>query len=318
MDIFVDKEEPYLAWVSSNPDGYVLNCHRSPDASYLMLHQATCGQIRSPKRTNYTTGQYMKACALYAEELRAWALQETGGALQHCGLCRPSPGKAAPSEQTGTGKRELRREDVRGFECWIRGYQNFYEPIVLAYFRDLRFQAHKPGSTIERADLLVAAQRLEDGSRKCELKAAEKQRCIEHFRKRTRIQTDGILEMRAEDGDVSVYSVECKSWGGFCSPAGTLEYFRDAGGWFMLVDSIRGKKITGSVLVIGGRRTDNPKHDDWVSQLSGKFQTEVQIHYLRDIFARPRQETKDAIADQLARLDLCVESIKKDLRPEDR
>ncbi len=303
MKLFVRDDEGYLAWVVANPAGYVLNTTGKPSSDYLVLHRATCGQIKSPKRTNYTTGPYIKVCSPDVRELEDWARGETGGSLSPCGLCKPE----YPVETSG-----ISDADVRGFEYWIRGYQNFYEPIILAHFRDLGYEASKTGSTIEKNDLKSAAEKLEDGTRKCELDPEEKVDCVKHFRKRSRIQTDGLLHRKDEAGNEVVYSVECKSWGGFCSASDTLKYFMGPGGWFMLVDSIRGKRITGSVLVVGGERPSD--HDDLVDRLRTTYGTNVEIHYLREMLANPGLQMRAEIGNQLARLDKCVGNIKKDLK----
>ncbi len=89
MELFEDDDEGYLQWVETNPDGFVLNCERRPSASYLLLHRALCGTIRTERRTNYTTTDYIKVCALDKQELEAWAVQNTGGRFKVCQLCKP-------------------------------------------------------------------------------------------------------------------------------------------------------------------------------------------------------------------------------------
>ena len=299
MRLFVNDDRGYLDWVSANPSGYVLNSYAHPSTDYLMLHKATCGSITSAARLNYTSGGYVKVCAPDIGPLEAWASEETGGRLSPCGLCKPE-------------YFAIRDADIHGFEYWVRGYQNFYEPIILAHFRDQGWQATKENSTIEKGDLKCAAEKLAQGERKCTLSEDEKQDCIKLFRTRTRIQTDGILRKKDKEGRNVAYSVECKSWGGFCSAGDTLKYFLGAGGWFMLVDRIRGSDISGSVLVVGGSRPDD--HDQLVAEIAEKYARTVEVYYLHDIFANPGPEMKKEINRQLARLDRCVENIKKDLK----
>jgi hypothetical protein len=52
MTTFVDDDEGYLAWVASHPDGYVVNCGRSPTPAYLRLHRAACKFISTSTRSN--------------------------------------------------------------------------------------------------------------------------------------------------------------------------------------------------------------------------------------------------------------------------
>ena len=305
MKIFVKNDAAYLEWAAANPAGYVVNTDGRHGTSYAVLHRATCGQISGAARANYTTGQYIKVCATGLAELNGWASAETTDGLNPCGLCRPNRAVAdtTPEEQA--------QDAGHGFEYWIRGYQNFYEPMILAHFRDLGHEATKEASSIERTDLDVAAANLKNGLRQCNLNAGERQKCIEHFESRKRIQTDGIVCKTDSGVTRTYYSLECKSWGGFCSAADTISYFMGPGGWFMLVKSIRGKSIAGSILVVGGKRPDN--HDALVSDLKRRYLTKVEVYYQEEIFARPGPNLRTAMRDQMARLDRCVANIRKDL-----
>jgi hypothetical protein len=82
---FRDDDARYLQWVENFPAGFVVNCTRTPMPSYLMLHRASCRSIRTPKRTNYTTSDYIKVCALDRRDLEQWASNQIGGTLTHCG-----------------------------------------------------------------------------------------------------------------------------------------------------------------------------------------------------------------------------------------
>lgn len=86
---FEDDDKGYLHWLADHPDGYVVNCERSPKPTYLMLHRATCRDISTSVRTNYTTTGYMKVCALDRSELERWAPDKAGGQLQPCRHCDP-------------------------------------------------------------------------------------------------------------------------------------------------------------------------------------------------------------------------------------
>ena len=326
MRVVVNDDRGYLDWVAANKSVYVLNSYVHPSRDYLILHKATCGSITSASRTHYTSRGYIKVCAMDIESLAAWAREETDAGPCPCGLCKPEyptprihaaeenpvrldsePGNTAPVSD----------EDVRGFEYWIRGYQNFYEPIVLAHFRDLGFKALKENSSIEKKDLKAAAEQLRNKTKKCGLTNKERNACIKHFKKRTRILIDGLLHKEGPHGHRAVFSLECKSWGGFCKAADTLSCFWDKGGWFMLVGHIRGNPIEGSVLVIGGEKPKG-KHktecDAIVRGLGKKYGTRSEVHYLTDMLANPGPKMKKEIRHQLARLNRCVKNIATHLK----
>jgi hypothetical protein len=54
VEHFRADDEGYLRWVERYSMGFVVNCLRTLSPSYLMLHRATCGSIRTSKQTNYT------------------------------------------------------------------------------------------------------------------------------------------------------------------------------------------------------------------------------------------------------------------------
>jgi len=312
--VFVDDDEGYLRWLAGNPGGYVLNTLRSEASTYRTLHRSKCGSISTPKTKNYTTGEYVKVCAKSAEELAAWARNARGGAPDACGRCRP---QARGGGSTGRGSPGLSGHvvrDTRGFEHWIRGYQKFYEPIVLAYFEDQGWSATKRGSSIEKRDLRLAATRLAGGARKCNLPPEEKKQCIAHFRRRTRILTDGLLTRRTEDGQQQCYTIECKSWQGYTTSEETLRAFEGEAGWFMLVDSVGERTISGSALVIGGQAF--PSADTIRRRLARLYARPVEVYFLDNILRSGGARTKERIRQQLEMLDVCVKRIKAQLSPE--
>ncbi len=303
MKVFVRDDAGYLDWVKANPDGFVLNTCERQESGYLVLHKASCGTIHSSKRANFTTGLYVKLCALDPTDLSNWARAEGRPQPSPCQLCRPDPGSTVVTDDPANR--------LNGFENWIRGYQNFYEPMVLAHFQDLGFEASKMGSAIEKHDLRAVADKIESGQRKCGLESEVKQEFIRILRKRTRILTDGLIRRPGPDGKDAWYSLECKSWGGFCSSADTLRHFMGPGGLFMLVDEIHGKPIAGSVLVIGGTRP--PDHDALIGELKRLYCTDVEAHYFDEIFRGPGLKARAAIRERLNDLDICVKSIRQSL-----
>lgn len=93
MKIFIDDDAGYKAWTNapSNAEGFVVNCHRTPVPSYLMLHKVNCPTInRLPANGSKWTEQFIKICSCDATELKQWASQQVGGQLRPCGTCKPS------------------------------------------------------------------------------------------------------------------------------------------------------------------------------------------------------------------------------------
>jgi hypothetical protein len=92
MLLFLDEDRSYLNWISHHREGYVLECLRQPSPRHLVLHRATCSDIRTAKskRTHWTTGRHMKGCALDAGELRAWALDQVQAEPECCSDCAPN------------------------------------------------------------------------------------------------------------------------------------------------------------------------------------------------------------------------------------
>lgn len=92
---FIDDDEGYLRWIDKNPHGFVINTSRNPEYGYLKLHRATCGTIKTPKRTNWTTTGYIKICSLDLEELRTeyedWIRRKNvDRRLNPCYICKPT------------------------------------------------------------------------------------------------------------------------------------------------------------------------------------------------------------------------------------
>jgi hypothetical protein len=88
--VFEDEEELYRAWRDAHREGLVLNCERSPKASYLILHRTTCVSMAGePARGELWTKDYIKVCATDRDSIERWASQVTGGKPKDCDLCRP-------------------------------------------------------------------------------------------------------------------------------------------------------------------------------------------------------------------------------------
>lgn len=83
---FIEDDEGYVDWLAGHPDGYVLNCWRPPQPSYLILHKATCGTINGAAGRNWTFA-YQKVCGDTFGEVDLWARQI--GPPSCCGICKP-------------------------------------------------------------------------------------------------------------------------------------------------------------------------------------------------------------------------------------
>jgi len=91
---FKNDDAAYLAWVDTNPDGYVLNVSKKTDCPNLILHRASCASISQKTKTPgmYTARDFRKWCAMTIEELRIAAKFEGSpdrSFSNRCGMCRP-------------------------------------------------------------------------------------------------------------------------------------------------------------------------------------------------------------------------------------
>ena len=106
---FVDDDEGYLRWIKDHPNGLVVNSNRSPSSSYIVLHRASCKQVNTPNRANWTTTGYIKTCSTDLASLADWARRETGGEVAPCKICKPStpdhPGSTAHNRRPEGDKR---------------------------------------------------------------------------------------------------------------------------------------------------------------------------------------------------------------------
>jgi hypothetical protein len=87
MQRFIDDDDGYLSWISSHPDGFVLNTHRKPQPSYLRLHRSTCPSIAgTPANGSRWTVTYIKLCGSRAQ-LESWAKKHMGSDVWDCPRC---------------------------------------------------------------------------------------------------------------------------------------------------------------------------------------------------------------------------------------
>ena len=86
---FVNDEGGYLEWVSTNPNGFVVNVDEPQSwLNYPMVHLSTCKHIHSAARTNYTTGRYFKVCSTDFDELQRWSVDTYKKELTRCRHCQ--------------------------------------------------------------------------------------------------------------------------------------------------------------------------------------------------------------------------------------
>lgn len=86
--LFDNDEAAYLAWVQSNPGGFVANMDRAGCVpQYPMGHRATHAVVSSPRIGNFTTGAYVKVCAGELEALEADLRSRYGRPVTRCGVC---------------------------------------------------------------------------------------------------------------------------------------------------------------------------------------------------------------------------------------
>jgi MarR family len=101
MIIFINDDRAYLYWVTHHRQGFVLEGRRRPKVTRLVLHRATCTDIKraDSKRTHWTTGAKLKVCSVDLNELKAWAVEESDSEASPCEKCRPE--REVPSEGSG-------------------------------------------------------------------------------------------------------------------------------------------------------------------------------------------------------------------------
>lgn len=90
LRIFEDDDAGYVAWVASHPSGFVVNANRLPNASYVVLHRATCRTISGdPTKGRSWTSAYLKACSEDRHVIDRWVRTKTGTVPSTCGTCLP-------------------------------------------------------------------------------------------------------------------------------------------------------------------------------------------------------------------------------------
>jgi hypothetical protein len=111
MIIFLNDDRAYLYWVTHHRQGFVLDGRRKPKLGHLVVHRATCQEIKSTgsRRTHWTSGSKLKACCSNRTELEAWAAEETGASPERCPKC-DFESQASPSGEVHTHLSKLARD----------------------------------------------------------------------------------------------------------------------------------------------------------------------------------------------------------------
>ncbi|WP_374558544.1 DGQHR domain-containing protein [Thermomonas sp.] len=93
MQIFDGNDVAYLQWLSSHPDGFVLNRRRGKSDGYLVLHRAGCRLVSDAGDNpsgGFTERAYVKVCSVDVGELREHAVAAgrlDGTFTGHCSRC---------------------------------------------------------------------------------------------------------------------------------------------------------------------------------------------------------------------------------------
>ena len=97
VQLFTGDDEAYQYWLSTHPEGFVLNVRRSMDpVAFSALHRASCSSIREytsvAQEGGFTERQYVKVCADSVRALREWVRERgapAGRFTLECAQCEP-------------------------------------------------------------------------------------------------------------------------------------------------------------------------------------------------------------------------------------
>jgi hypothetical protein len=205
---------------------------------------------------------------------------------------------------------EISRQQINAFRYWIQGYPNFYEPIVMEWFKVTGYHVLRRPAVVSKPDIQRVIDALFDGTKRLGANV-DTRAVIAALKKRARLQPDLLLER-----DGRRYLAELKSWGGFNSGLFTLatltsEFIRKPDtAAFLLVDQLDGQPIAGKMLVVSARC---PQHDQVFELLQSSFQTRVELLYLDEVLRTP--QLAGIIDRQLRYLEAAVAELRAALRP---
>lgn len=85
---FDHDEDAYIAWVTTHPAGFVANMDRAGNVpQYPMIHRASHAAVHSHKIGHFTTGDYVKYCALDLQALQACLMAKYRRQPTFCANC---------------------------------------------------------------------------------------------------------------------------------------------------------------------------------------------------------------------------------------
>lgn len=181
--------------------------------------------------------------------------------------------------------------DSTAFAHWIKGYQNFYEPMVRAWFEENGYENPRPMSTT-KADLLHAADMLESGETARGLSDWAREHHIAELRQKSRIQLDMIAD---KDG---VVIGEFKSWGGYLGiptwKKVEYEFVGEHPGLFMTL------RMSGK----------SDEHELIEGRLSERYDIPVQLFSLEEMFETLGPEASSLRDRHFRALDEAVNQLK--------
>ena len=97
VEVFENEDDRYLAWLTMNPYGFVLDCSLSSDPN-SRLHRVSCRSIPTrplngkPEKWPWLwTGRHTKVCSLSKQALERWVMRDRRGRQPVlCQRCNPS------------------------------------------------------------------------------------------------------------------------------------------------------------------------------------------------------------------------------------
>jgi hypothetical protein len=210
---------------------------------------------------------------------------------------------------------KLRHPKASAFAACIAGYQEFYEPIVRAWFADHGLPSIEPRS-VGGKDLLPSLASLQVATPGFALPAAAAEWALRELQrksndKRCRVQLDLLLQAEA-----GVITGECKSWGGYLSSVtwSFVEQTFVAGkdGLFLYLTEVRGQPVVESKLVLWKR---SHEHDEIKARLSAIFHRPIRLHYIDEIMGSLGPKGRAEVNERLRLLDDATGLVKQMLEP---
>lgn len=83
---FQDDDDGLFDWVEAHPNGYLINTHRNPTPSFLVLHHSQCRHVDGTQGVDRTKNR-VKVCSDDRTALEEWALDTVGGDVTLCRTC---------------------------------------------------------------------------------------------------------------------------------------------------------------------------------------------------------------------------------------